>query len=57
MKYREEDEEEGGEEDGRETARRTRRWGGEKEDELSAADGILLRPPGLQSGCLATAVA
>lgn len=29
----------------------------EKEDKLSAADGILLCPPGLQSGCLATALA
>lgn len=30
---------------------------GEKEDKLSAADGILLYPPGLQCGCLATAAA
>ncbi len=28
-----------------------------KEDKLSAADGILLCLPGLQSGCLATAMA
>lgn len=33
------------------------RWGEKKEDKLSAADGILLCLPRLQSGYLATAVA
>ena len=63
MKSRKEAEEEGDtgnepdKDNRRETQRRTRGWGRKKEDKLSAADGILLCPPGLQSGCLATAVA
>lgn len=67
VKYRKETGEEGdrGSEQEKEKRRETERdrgedvgmWGKKKEDKLSAADGILLCPPGLQSGCLATAAA